>query len=224
MSLIESRRRAAELSGGTSSIVIRQFVIQMLRASGADGCLIDFGAGKGELLQALHHSEGFQELAGIDLFERAPDLPEAIAWYRQDLNEAVVIGRQFDVAVCSETIEHLENPRQAFRNLHALLRPGGTLILSMPNQESIRSLCGLLFRGHYTLFLDACYPAHITALLRLDLVRICLETGFSAPKFFYTNDGGIPKLPFVSWQAVSGGLFRGRLFSDNLGMVAQKLA
>jgi 2-polyprenyl-3-methyl-5-hydroxy-6-metoxy-1,4-benzoquinol methylase len=224
MSLIESRRRASELSGGTSSEVIRGFVIRMLRASGARGSLVDFGAGRGELLQTLYQQEGFKDLTGIDLFERAPDLPNAIAWYRQDLNETVTIMREFDVAVCSETIEHLENPRHVLRSLHILLRPGGMLILTMPNQESIRSLCGLLFRGHFTLFLGSCYPAHITALVRLDLVRICSETGFSIPKFFYTNDGGIPKLPSLRWQTASAGILRGRLFSDNLGMLAQRIA
>ncbi len=221
--LTESRKRASELSGGTSSEVIRLFVIRMLRASGARGSLVDFGSGRGELLSALHQMQGFQDLTGIDLFERSSDFPKAIAWHQQDLNEAVTINRVFDIAVCSETIEHLENPRHVFRNLNRLLRPGGVLILTMPNQESIRSFCGLLFAGHFTLFLGDCYPAHITALLRLDLVRICSEAGFSNPKFSYTNAGGIPKLPSVSWQAVSAGLLRGRLFSDNLGMVAKKI-
>ena len=198
--------------------------MDLLRASGASGSLVDYGAGKGDLLKTLQQARSFQELAGIDLFDRPSDLPGTVQWYRQDLNESLSVNRQFDVAVCSETIEHLENPRHAFRNLHSLLRPGGILILTMPNQESIRSICGLLLGDHFTLFLGACYPAHITALLRLDLMRICSETGFSLPKFFYTNHGGIPKYPSMTWQVVSGGLLRGRLFSDNLGMVAQKLA
>ena len=49
----------------------------------------------------------------------------------------------------------------------------------MPNQESIRSYAGLIFAGHFTHFLGACYPAHITALLRLDLARLCAESGFT---------------------------------------------
>src|SRR2546422_5766039 len=87
MSLMEWRKQASELSGGTSSEVIRRFVIRMLRASGARGSLMDFGAGQGELLRTLHDTEGFQDLAGIDLFERSPDLPQSIAWYTRDLNE-----------------------------------------------------------------------------------------------------------------------------------------
>jgi len=54
------------------------------------------------------------------------------------------------------------------------------VILSTPNNESIRSLMALLLRGHYVAFLDCCYPAHIiTAVLRKDLVRILTDAGFS---------------------------------------------
>jgi 2-polyprenyl-3-methyl-5-hydroxy-6-metoxy-1,4-benzoquinol methylase len=222
--LREARKKASELSGGTSSRDIKGLVLRCLREAGANGSLLDYGAGKGELLAHLHRDGRFRELAGVDLFQRPAHLPEAIAWYSQDLNDMVCIDRQFDTVVCSETIEHLENPRHVFRCLHGLLRPGGVLVLTMPNQESIRSYVGLLFGGHFTLFLASCYPAHITALVRLDLVRICAETGFSEPAFWFTDCGGIPKIPSVSWQSVSFGLLHGQLFSDNLGMIARKLA
>ena len=189
----------------------------------ARGALLDFGAGRGELLQRLHQLGGFDELAGVDLFERPASLPSSVAWHQQDLNEPVSIGREFDVVVCSETIEHLENPRHVFRTLARLVRPEGLLVLTMPNQESIRSYAGLIVSGHFTQFLGSCYPAHITALHRLDLQRLCDETGFEPPAFRYTNAGGIPRRPSVSWQAVSFGLLRGRLFSDNVAMVARRI-
>jgi hypothetical protein len=120
-------------------------------------------------------------------------------------------------------IEHLENPRQVFRNLHKLLVPGGTLVLTTPNQESIRSYMALLFGGHFVSFLGASYPAHITALLREDLRRICAETGFGSPSFLYSGVGAVPKLTRLTWQGVSFGLFKGRLFSDNVGMVVKRI-
>jgi 2-polyprenyl-3-methyl-5-hydroxy-6-metoxy-1,4-benzoquinol methylase len=204
--------------------VVKRLVLRLLRQSGAAGSLLDFGAGKGELLLALHQRGIITDLAGTDLLERPAALPSAIAWRQQDLNEPVVMDRTFDVVVCSETIEHLENPRAVMRTIHRLLRPGGTLVLTMPNQESLRSLLGLAFRGHFIQFLGECYPAHITALLRMDLTRICAEAGLSSPAFSYSGDGGIPGLPRLSWQRASFGLLNGRLFSDNLGMVTRKAA
>ena len=140
-----------------------------------------------------------------------------IPWYRLDLNDADGIpAASFDVVIAAEVIEHLENPRKVAREWFQILKPGGTLILSTPNNESLRSLMALLVRGHYVAFLDSCYPAHITALLRKDLVRILSEAGFSHVRFHFTNHGGLPKLPSASWQQISFGLLKGCRFSDNI--------
>jgi 2-polyprenyl-3-methyl-5-hydroxy-6-metoxy-1,4-benzoquinol methylase len=219
--LAESRRRASALSGGISSEPIKSLILRLLERERAGGSLLDFGAGTGELLTRLHGLERFEHLAGIDLFPRPATLPAEIDWHQQDLNDVVESASRFDTVVCSETIEHLENPRHVFRVLRRLLRPGGLLVLTMPNQESIRSYAGLLFAGHFTHFLGACYPAHITALLRLDLARLCAEHGFAPPAFAFTDDGAIPKLATVHWQQVSFGMLRGRLFSDNLAMTTR---
>jgi 2-polyprenyl-3-methyl-5-hydroxy-6-metoxy-1,4-benzoquinol methylase len=222
MDLHESRRRASELSGGTSSAPIKRLVWQCLADAGARGSLLDFGAGRGELLAELYGAGTFDHLAGVDLFVRPSELPATIGWFQQDLNDAVAIDRAFDAVVCSETIEHLENPRHVFRSLHRLLRPGGVLVVTMPNQESIRSYLGLIVAGHFTHFLGDCYPAHITALLRLDLVRMCREAGFDPPRFDYTHQGAVPKFTRATWQQLSFGLLRGRLFSDTVAMITRR--
>jgi 2-polyprenyl-3-methyl-5-hydroxy-6-metoxy-1,4-benzoquinol methylase len=219
--LADARRRASELSGGVSSEPIRSLILTVLAGERASGTLLDFGAGTGELLARLHALSTFDRLAGVDLLPRPAALPAEIGWRQQDLNDDVDAGGPFDTVVCSETIEHLENPRHVFRSLRRLVRPGGLLVLTMPNQESIRSYAGLIVAGHFTHFLGACYPAHITALLRLDLTRLCAESGFGPPAFRFTDDGAIPRLARVHWQQVSFGLLRGRLFSDNVCMVAR---
>ncbi len=40
----------------------------------------------------------------------------------------------FDIVVASESIEHTLDPKQALAELHRVLRPGGTLIVTIPNQ------------------------------------------------------------------------------------------
>jgi hypothetical protein len=92
----------------------------------------------------------------------------------------------------------------------------------MPNQESIRAYAGLLFGGHFAHFRGDFYPAHITPLLRLDLVRMCAEVGFRDPIFRFSDCGCLPRLVRVNWQRSSLGLLKGRLFSDNLALVARK--
>jgi len=195
------------MAGGTSAPHIKSLILPLIRS----GSVLDFGAGQGELLSMLPAGD----LTGVDFLPRPP-LPNHVQWHSRDLNQPINLGRTYDTIVCSEVIEHLENPRQTFRSIASMLRPGGMLILTMPNQESIRSYLSLLTRGHFIQFVATCYPAHITALLRQDLLRLCAETGFESPKITFTNVGGIPKLPHITWQQVSLRLLRGRLFSDNV--------
>ena len=220
--LVKFRIVAANLSGGTSNSEIKQMVMEIIAAQGVKGRVLDFGAGKGELIKLLSRVDGI-EPHGVDIMKRPEDIPSAVSWRQQDLNDELSCAPEcFDAVICSEVIEHLENPRFVFRNLFAALRPGGKLVLTMPNQENVRSFLTLIFRGHFASFQEQDYPAHITALLRTDLIRVCQETGFSEPYFYYTNCGWMPKAR-TTWQKASLNLLRGRLFSDNLGMAATKL-
>ena len=221
--LHDFRVRAAKCSEGTSRGEIKKLVLRIMEESHAvSGRILDFGAGTGELIKMLAENHDL-ELSGVDILERPIDLPKHVTWHQQDLNEQLSdLHAPFDAVICSEVIEHLENPRSVFRNIAAVLEPGGKLILTMPNQENIRSFLTLIFRGHFASFMGTEYPAHITALLRMDLCRLCREAGFSDPTYFYTNYGWMPKTR-MSWQKFSRNLLRGRLFSDNLGMVVQKL-
>ena len=81
-----------------------------------------------------------------------------------------------------------------------------------------RHMASIAIGRHFAAFLGASYPAHITTLLGLDLQRICAETGFNAPSVHYTNTGRISKMTRFRWPKG----FRGRLFSDNFGMVVKK--
>jgi 2-polyprenyl-3-methyl-5-hydroxy-6-metoxy-1,4-benzoquinol methylase len=222
--LAEFRKNAVELSGGTSDSAIKNAVLRELVALPAPNSLLDYGAGRGELLSIIGNILPNTELIGTDFMERPDSLLERIAWLRADLNDGLKLDRSLDVVICSEVIEHLENPRATFRNLFALLRPGGTLILTMPNQESVRSYVTLIAGGHFAAFRDGSYPAHITALLKMDLARMCAEAGFATPRFAYTNAGGLPGKPSISWQGLSFGTLKGRLFSDNIVMVVQRPA
>ncbi len=197
--------------------------MQIVQQLDLRGDCLDFGAGIGNFTQQLQALNRFSSLTAIDIMQPPVGLNNSIKWISWDLNYSTDIPpKSFDVIVSAEVIEHLENPRAVAREWFRLLRPGGTLIFSTPNNESWRALIALLLQGHFVLFGDTCYPAHITALLRKDIQRILSAAGFSTAKFVFTDIGSIPKLPQLHWQKISGGLLRGLRYSDNLLALAQK--
>lgn len=222
-----TRRRldAALTTRGVSSQPILQLAIRLLVERCPPGAsLLDFGAGGGALLEQLAERGIFGQLAGVDIQPRPAGLPESVAWHQADLNNEFNLGVSVDAVLCTEVIEHLENPRAALRTIARLLKPGGWLVLTTPNQHSWRAILSLVMVGHFVYFTDGSYPAHITALTRIDLGRIAREAGLGEVAFAYTGEGRLPKVPRLTWQHLSAGLLRGQRFSDNIAMVARKPA
>ena len=222
--LENQRKTASEASQGMSSQPIYSLFLQQIIELSLKGDLLDFGAGTGNLTKQLKSLNQFNSITAVDLFPCPVNLDSDIEWAIADLNEITNFPvASFDVIVSAEVIEHLENPRGVAREWYRLLRPGGKLVFSTPNNESWRSLLSLLMRGHFVAFGDTSYPAHITALLRKDIERILKEIGFSPPVFKFTDSGGIPKLPSISWQSVSANLLNGIRYSDNILVTSYKL-
>jgi 2-polyprenyl-3-methyl-5-hydroxy-6-metoxy-1,4-benzoquinol methylase len=221
--LQQHRQRAAELSAGISNEIIYTCFESILIEKPISGTVLDWGAGQGLLTNRLFSLNHFSSITAVDIQSRPQFLDSSIHWIEADLNDHLDLEKNsFDVIVSAEVIEHLENPRAVAREWFRLLKPGGLLIFSTPNNESLRALMALVIRGHFVDFGDSCYPAHITALVRKDISRILCETGFSPPQFVFTNIEKIPKFPHHYWQNLPFFFFGGLRFSDNLLAVPYK--
>ena len=209
-------------AGGTSGADLKRLVMQLVfRHAGSPRSIVDVGAGKGELLARLCNTYPDAELAGMDALAK-PEGLQHLDWLVVDLNEPPTRENEYDLVVCSEVIEHVENPRRLFRYLSSLLQLNGTLILTTPNQSSLRSLLSLLVYGHFVAFRDDCYPAHISSLLPKDLRRMVDENALKFVEIAFTHSGRLPSFPRLTWQQMSCGMLRGRAFSDNVAVVVRK--
>ncbi len=115
---------------------------------------------------------------GVDVV-RHPGLSPDAAFHRADLDrDAIPLPTaSADIVAALETIEHLESPRAFCRELTRVLKPGGWLVVSTPNQLSVLSILCLIVKGRFVAFQDGYYPIHRTALLPIDLVRIAGDCG-----------------------------------------------
>jgi 2-polyprenyl-3-methyl-5-hydroxy-6-metoxy-1,4-benzoquinol methylase len=214
---VETRARA---SLGVSDEAIYRMVAHVLQASRASGgVLLDVGCGAGQLWAYVR--EHFAHYVGVDAV-RYQDFPSAAEFHLVDLDtgRASLPDGCADVVAAVETIEHLENPRAFMRELVRLVKPGGWVIVTTPNQLSLLSLLTLVVKHRFSAFQDVDYPAHLTALLEVDLRRIASECGLADVQINYSLQG---RLVLTPWHYPR---FLARLFprtlSDNLLLIGRK--
>jgi SAM-dependent methyltransferase len=173
-SIVEMRAR---LSQGSSSRAIYEMVAAALEQRNAAGDLfLDVGCGMGNLWRYVRTR--FRRYIGLDVvrYDGFPADGE-FAPINLDSGGLGFADAVADVVVAVETIEHLENPRAFMRELVRLAKPSGWVVVTTPNQLSILSKLTLLVKNQFNAFQEGSYPAHLTALLEVDLMRIACECG-----------------------------------------------
>lgn len=112
------------------------------------GKVLDVPTGTGILADRLKKI-GF-EVSCCDIdptYFSAPDLALDIG----DLNQSLPYPpSSFDLITCVEGIEHLENPFNAIREFSRILKPGGKLILTLPNYLNIERRLRFLITGLFS--------------------------------------------------------------------------
>ncbi len=211
--------RAGPSLGGSSRAVHRMVARVLARRHPGGGTLVDVGCGRGDLQKYV--SPHIAVYLGADAV-RYEGYPAGERFFEIDLDAGRVPlpDASAEVVTAVETIEHLENPRAFCRELRRLAKPGGLILVTTPNQLSLISLLTLLTKKQFNAFQEApgLYPAHLTALLEIDLRRIARECGLVEIEIAYSASGRLPGTA-AHWPAGLG--FRGCLFSDNLLMSAR---
>ena len=136
--------------------------------------VLDVGCGGGILADSMAR-RGAQVL-GIDLASKALKVAQLHALeaqtanveYREISAEAIAAEQpaSFDAVTCMEMLEHVPDPRQTLGDVRALLRPGGALVVEVPNIDCwpvkmLRQRHRHFARHHFTFFA----PATLTRLL-----------------------------------------------------------
>jgi 2-polyprenyl-3-methyl-5-hydroxy-6-metoxy-1,4-benzoquinol methylase len=215
---LENSMRIGIQDQGSSTDPIYRLAERTIRSWGLSytSTVLDLGGGAGNFARTL-----INQFEYVHLMDFAPAIQsERIICSSGDLNGSLpYLDATFDAVVSLEVIEHLENPRHFVREIARILKVNGRCLITTPNQLSLSSKLCLLLRGQFQQFQDSCYPAHITALLPIDLQRITIEAGLEFGSISYTDDGRIPGTR-TRWQVIPS--LTGKWFSDNVAIVAEK--
>lgn len=219
--------------------------LNIVRSFKTGGDLLDVGAGIG---QFLHFAQPWFRVEGTEISSEAAAI--AKEHYGISLNAAEPEqyeeqGREFDVITLFHTLEHLPYPGRLIATCHRLLRPGGVLVIAVPNELGLtrasvkRRLAAKLNRlglrsrplppglQRISLSSDDNREIHLThftpQVLAAALVRAHFRVLLRSVDPYYTSTGFkllYRSIDFAAWRAITK--LTGRNFYETILIVAGK--
>lgn len=166
----EGRRAARALKQATAQSYLNE--IQRYRGS-ARGQMLEVGCGEGDFLE-LAETAGW-DVTGIEYSstasERARQRLKRGCVLCGELRDAALPSEKFDLCVLSDVLEHVRSPLEFLREIHRVLKPGGTLFIATP---SIDSWSARLLRQKWMEF----KAEHLTYFDRQTVQTALFKSGF----------------------------------------------
>lgn len=142
---------------------------------GRGGRLLDIGCGNGDFVALARSMNWDAEGLDPDTAAVAACLDRGIPVTQGFVSDLGATRQRdyWDAVTMSHCLEHVPDPRSMLRDVHAMLAPGGTVWMGLPNPSSL----GARFYGLHWESYDA--PRHLS-LPALDvLLAACRDAGFS---------------------------------------------
>jgi len=138
--------------------------------------VLDIGASSGHFLTALKEHVG--ERVALEFNQKDGEFMRkelGITVYDTPIEQTDLPTKHFDLITIFQTLEHIEDPILFLKNVHSYLKPGGYLVIEVPNENE----------ALYTIY--HCEPysdfnhkeAHLFYYTPKTLEKILTKTGFS---------------------------------------------
>jgi ubiquinone/menaquinone biosynthesis C-methylase UbiE len=113
----------------------------------ADDAVLEVGCGAGNVIERA----SFGRLFGVDLstsilIKAKRHLGRRIHLFKGDAQSLPCKDESFQHVICSEVLEHLLDPSIAMSEMERVLKPGGSAVISIPNELWINRIKRVLIR------------------------------------------------------------------------------
>ena len=196
------------------------------RFSASRGPILELAAGSGALTQRLL-DHGF-DVHPVDLSAdtwRVPDVAPEIADFNRPGWTGTLKRPRYAQIVAAEVIEHLDNPRGFMRDIHALLEPGGTAIVTTPNPLSAMSTALSLVDSRYYVFDRKYYydAGHVSMLPPWMLRCHAEEAGLGVEKLVTVCeprfDSAVKTAVYGAWRIIFSTVRRQRELGKQISLM-----
>lgn len=105
--------------------------LNRIRQYATKGQILDYGAGNGDFALAAQ-LEGWR----VCVYETSPSATEILKHRQLSMVSIPLKENQFDVITLWHVFEHINKPGEALASFYKSLKPGGVLVLAVPNAAS----------------------------------------------------------------------------------------
>lgn len=191
------------------------FIVENLSKQLPEGAeVLDVGCGNGIISRSLGE-KGFK-VKGIDVSEKAIEKAISlntnpnVSFEVKSAEQLAEDGHLFHAIICSEVLEHLNEPEKLLKVLHLILEPNGVLIVTVPNGsgprevfvtrpiikmqkknnwiwKGVQGIKKVLGYSGTTVQSDAEDLTHIQFFTKRSLERLAAQSNFNIVKFGKTN-------------------------------------
>jgi SAM-dependent methyltransferase len=176
------------------------------------GKILDIGCGAGTFLR-LMRDRGWS-VHGVeinaDAVRRAHS--QGLSAFCGTLPEARFAAESFDYIRASHSFEHMSRPHDTLDEIYRLLKPGGKLLIAVPNYDSLPAR--VFGQSWYHL----CPPVHAFHYSAVTLARILTMHGFKVTRVLFNSHyaGVLGSLQIWLNRETSGKSFEGAAFNSRL--------
>ena len=107
---------------------VTRFVKNVAKSLKKGSTILDAGAGESVYKKIFSHCN----YKAIDLAVGESRWNYANLDYVGSLHEMPIEAELFDAVLCTQVLEHLEWPRESVKEMHRILKPGGSLYMTVP--------------------------------------------------------------------------------------------
>jgi len=151
------------------------------RISTSAKSILEFGCGEAPLGAALKARQKCR-VVGVELDREAAAIARRRIddVYQGDVREIVsILDEQFDWIVGGDIVEHLDDPWSFLSQLRRIAKPGGQLLLSLPNLSNA-SVVGDLLQGRFDyVYMGLTCVGHIRFFTRASIEEMLAMTGWT---------------------------------------------